>query len=53
MEAVKDEETRRAGLENLMVYDPEHLPYAPQRLCVYLCELEGDGEKKRPEPGAS
>jgi hypothetical protein len=53
MEEIKDEETRRSGLENLMVYDPERLPYEPQHLCVYLRELEEEGQRKRSEPGTS
>ena len=52
MEEIKDEKARRGVLENLMVYDPERLPYEPQHLCVYLRELEEEREKSRSEPGA-
>ena len=51
MEGIKDEKPRRGVLENLMVYDPERLPYEPQHLCVYLRELEEEGERERSEPG--
>jgi hypothetical protein len=50
MEAIKDEKARHGVPENLMVFDPEHLPYEPQYLCVYLRELEEERERERSEP---
>jgi hypothetical protein len=51
MEEIKDEKARRGLLENLTVFDPERLPYEPQHLCVYLRELEEEGERERSDPG--
>ena len=51
MEEMKDEKARPGVLGNLMIFDPERLPYEPQHLCVYLRELEEEGERERSEPG--
>jgi hypothetical protein len=53
MEGVKDETAKKTLPQKLMVFDPEHPPYAPQHLCEYLRELDEEEEREGSNPGTS